>query len=271
MVPEADITVTVAHLCKQEEEERCYQEYKESDYILAQRVSDDYFVEFLRSSRLREEFPHKVLLWPNIFFRGQCPDLCHLSLPDQGRVLGPLGIYQNRLVFEAWRESKPVSVVRRMLTTGGDWLETLEKSAMLSLAELKERESECDVTISPVIEEHWLTRRLFFTFNHPSRWLLEKAACRLLRHIDRAPRKNLPPHTGPEPLDRIIPALLPVVAKQLGLQLPAGTTYKGCAIEQESQATAGNRVVYYQLDDFIETSYRALDKQLTPDTTVRVS
>lgn len=272
LAPQVDIVeITITHLAKQEEKEKCYEIYQKADYIFAQRVSDNYPTEFVRSDCLKQMFPHKLIVWPNIFFRGQCADLCYVTRPGVGRVVGPLGEYQNLVIFEAWQKSSTVSDARQLLTDGGAWLARLETEAASSLAELQARELQCDVTISSEIAEHWRNKRLFFTFNHPSKWLLETVARRLLQCIACETQDTPAIHACAEPLDRIIPALLPVVAEYLGLQLPTGTLFKGCEIQLADQVKIGKGVVYYELDDFIETSFRVLDRQLTPDAATRVS
>ncbi|MCL7487081.1 MAG: hypothetical protein M8357_02760, partial [Desulfobulbaceae bacterium] len=78
-------------------------------------------------------------------------------------------------------------------------------------------------------------------------------------------------HVYPEPLDRIIPALLPIVANYLDLHLPTGTIFKGCKIQLADEVKLSKGVVYYELDDLVEISFRVLDKQLTPDAVTRVN
>jgi hypothetical protein len=272
LAPQVDILeITITHLARQEEKEKYYEIYKNADYIFAQRVSDHYPTEFLRSDRLKQVFPHKVITWPNIFFRGQCADLCYMSRPGIGKVVGPLGEYQNLVIYEAWQKNSTVSDTMKLLTGGGQWLARLETEADSSFTELQTRELQCDVTISSEIAEHWRNKRLFFTFNHPSKWLLEIVARRLLQCIACKIQDSPAIDAYAEPLDRIIPALLPVVADHLGLQLPTGTLFKGCEIQLEDQVKIGKRVVYYELYDLIETSFRVLDRQLTRNTSIRVS
>jgi hypothetical protein len=272
LAPKADIIeITITHLTKPAEHEKCYEIYKKADYIFAQRVSDNYPVEFLRSDRLKHAFPHKVIVWPNIFFRGQCADLCYVSRPGGGRVVGPLGEYQHLVIFEAWKNSSTFAEAMNLLTGGGEWLTRLERGADSSFAELQTREMQCDVTISAEIGEHWRNERLFFTFNHPSKRLLAIVARRLLQCIACKMQDTPAIDAYAEPLDRIIPALLPVVADCLRLELPTGTRFKGCEVLFNEEVKIGNKVVYYELDELIETSFRALDRQLTPDTPIRVS
>jgi hypothetical protein len=73
---------------------------------------------------------------------------------------------------------------------------------MKSVDELKRKESSCDVTISDIIEDRHLDTRLFFTFNHPTLFLIDTMVIRLaeasgLIYLSRA-------SDAPEPLDRIV-------------------------------------------------------------------
>jgi hypothetical protein len=70
--------------------------YAESDLIFVQLTRDS-------SRRFRPHreaaggIPGKVIVWPNVFFRGACPDLNYVT-SNGTRLLGPLGHYHNRFV-----------------------------------------------------------------------------------------------------------------------------------------------------------------------------
>lgn len=272
LAPQVEIVgVTITHLAKLSDEAEALRLYDDADYIFAQLVQDTYPTPFLRTRRLKQRYDNKVVSWPNIFYRGQCPELCYITRPGIGRILSPLGEYHNIFIYEAWRDGMSVSDTVSMFSNGGDWLERLIAEPEKSLEELKSRETDLDTTISSEISENWRTKRLFFTSNHPSSWLLETVARRLLNRISCDIQEDPAIHKYGEPLDRIIPALLPVVADQLGLNLPTGTLSKGCEIHLAEEVRLGKSVIYYELNELVEISFRALERQLTPDTPVRVS
>lgn len=264
--------VVITHLAKDHEEADCDAFLSAADFIFAQSVVDAYPTAFVRTGALRRKYGAKVVSWPNLFFKGQTPDLCYVTTPPSRRVIGPLGDYQNRLVFDQWRAGRPASDAIRALEQGGDWLAALDAVPSLSLAELRGRPSDIGGAVIDYIESHWRDERLFFTFNHPTAKLLLMVATQLLRAIGLSPRD---PNavSEPERLDPIIPALLPVVAERLSIRLPASTRTKGrqIVIEGDSVRVGAAPPTFYELPAFVETSYRCLDAQIERDQEVRIT
>ncbi len=272
LAPNIEISgITITHLAKPDEAQKAFELYSSSDYIFAQWVSDSYPVEFLRATAIKEKFKDKVISWPNIFFRGQCPDLFYVTHPEKGRIVGPLWQYQNRVIYDGWRKGLAVSEVIKLMTEGGDWLIQLEEEAIGSLTALQQRETNLNVIVSDEIVEHWHTQQLFFTFNHPVKYLLQVVARRLLQTIACRITETPVLNRRPEPFLRIIPTLMPVVVNQLNLNIPARAIAKGCNLTISDKVQTGNETVYYEPYALIETSFRALDKQLAPDDIVKFS
>lgn len=263
--------ITITHLAKPEEAENKYQIYENSDFIFAQWVSNDYPIGFVRSQQLKSEFGPKVIVWPNAFFRGQCADLFYVTQPKIGRVVGPLGEYQNLIIFEAWQQSRSIVETVQRLIQADDWLSRMSIEAEKSLLELKMREAECDVGVFNEVYEKWRETRLFFTFNHPAKVLLETLARKLLKFVACEGYENPSIQNSREPLDRIIPALMPSVAAHLELELPTTTISKGCEVLFGDHVRIDKGIVFYEPESLVETTFRALDLQLKPDTPVRIS
>src|SRR5262249_53693050 len=153
------------HLAREADTVRLEQAAAKSDFIFAQLVQPAYPVQLVRSSALKERYGERVLLWPNIFFKGQTPDLCYVTATSGARVLGPLGEYHSRPIINAWREGLTVEMASLRLTGGQVELMALDDLVAISLQELRQRELQCAVGITDIIEEHWRSRRCFFTFN----------------------------------------------------------------------------------------------------------
>ena len=80
--------------------------FEKADYIFAQRVSEDYHLEWVRPSYLRGTFPHKTLIWPNLYFDGYFPDAQYMYRAPYGKLQGPLDDYHLRRVFEAHKAGR---------------------------------------------------------------------------------------------------------------------------------------------------------------------
>jgi hypothetical protein len=58
-----------------------------------QRVSNEFDIDWIASSRVREAFGDKVTVWPNIYFDGYFPGVQYVYLAHWGKLLSPLGEY----------------------------------------------------------------------------------------------------------------------------------------------------------------------------------
>lgn len=186
----------ILHLSKDTDLELHEKLFHEADLIVAQATSESFKPTHLQSSSIKERFGDRVTIWPNIFFLGQTPRLRYVTHRKQGRIFGPLDAYHDLEILSDWFAAKSDVDFNYPL------LET-EKIAARSLAELESKEAACDVAISDVIAESYRSHALFFTFNHPTQWLLELTARRILeRNGFKLPQ--VPPPKD-EPLGRIRP------------------------------------------------------------------
>jgi hypothetical protein len=233
----------VVHLLRDDDAPQCEAAFREADLILAQRVSDTYPCVFARSSCLLDNFGQKVLFWPNLYFRGYNPELFYIRLDDRTPLRGPLGDYQSKTYFEGWRRGLSA---QETLALHLDMDFNHERYAAVpeaSLAELRRREQETHVRITPELERLVWTQRLFFTFNHPCLFLLQLTAAALLQEAG-IPAARFPRNAGPEPLGLIRLPLNPWVARDRGMQEPQPDRWTGLAvrdIQKNLVAVGGQR------------------------------
>ncbi len=156
--------------------------FEKADHIFAQRIADDYHLEWVRSAYLRDNFPHKTLVWPNIYFDGYFPDAQYIYRDPYGKVQGPLDDYHLRRVFEAHKAGRTVASAIESIVRGDPKSDTnaFEKS----FHQLILREKEVDVIISDFVRSEVGRRRSFYTPNHPFNFLLIEMARRLAERVD---------------------------------------------------------------------------------------
>ncbi|WP_298637058.1 WcbI family polysaccharide biosynthesis putative acetyltransferase [uncultured Umboniibacter sp.] len=178
------IKVAIVHLLNKTNEEEYRQAFRDADFIIAQLVAPNYPCEFVRTVALKELYPKKVITIVNLFYAGYTPDWFYIRRPNFGTLRGPMGDYHNKTIFKAWLERKTKSEAMALVTdksfNSQEYLPIVHKS----LVELKNREQEADVKIAYYIEENYLKRRLFFTFNHPSKELLVEYTKQVLIFLD---------------------------------------------------------------------------------------
>ena len=247
--------VGVVHLASSEDEAFVVGACESADVIFAQLVQDNYPIPFVRTNALKAAHPNKVVVWPNLFFRGQCPDLYYATGIGRQRLTGPLTEYHLRTVLDGWVDGVPVSETTTRIRDGS-MASSLDIGDQ-SLRQLRHREKMTDIQICDVIEASWTHQRLFFTFNHPRTALLEAVTRRLLQTAGIAVTGKLPPRFR-EALNRIIPPMTHAMRQTLGLDFgEEDEPIRGMAWPP----MAGNRPIEYALSDLVETFYRAYDAQ----------
>lgn len=189
----------ILHLSKDADKEEQMERIAQADLVLAQATAPVFQPAHLRSDALKQNCTGRVVIWPNVFFVGQHPYLRYLTHAHLGRILGPMDATHDIRLVNAWFES-------RKGITYNDQLKDPQYEQTVydtSLRDLQAREASCDVKISDLIEAHFETKRLFFTFNHPSIWLLTRLAERILAHIDET--QAIDSSESVEPLGRFRP------------------------------------------------------------------
>ena len=218
MSPDIEVIgVGVVHLLRNEARGDFGDLFKVADFIFAQLVSDTYPCHFVRTNLLKEQWGQKVIVWPNLFFRGYNPELAYLRRADRLPLRGPLGDYHNLTFVDCWKQGLGLDDALQRHHDEAFNQQRFHSVLNDSLAELKKREQACDVTVASDIEHKFGQGRLFFTFNHPTRELLALVAGRLLARANIA-RFQHDPDSLSEPLGQIAPPVNPWVAGLIGLK-----------------------------------------------------
>jgi hypothetical protein len=256
----ADVIIT--HLAKDADAARLEEAAGKSSFIFAQLVQANYPVQFLRSALLKERYGDRVVLWPNLFFKGQTPDLCYVTAANGARVAGPLGDYHSRPLLDAWLSGASVDKTEALLTTGRIDTTGLLDLVARSLDELRKREGQCDVRVSDKIAERWRAQRYFFTFNHPGSELMLEVAQGLLAHTGQRPSLSLNASHVNEPLSQFVPPSWSAIVRELRLEFPTSTSSRGSPVDlSEGRVRPGPGAAYYTARELIERFFQCYEVQ----------
>lgn len=258
--PTIEVTaIAIVHLLKSEQFSEYQQDLEKADLIVSQLVFDTYPCDFVQTNFLKSTYGSKVVSIVNLYFAGYTPDWFYLRIPERGPLRGPMGDYHNRTVFESWQQGKKAEKASFLLEDcyyNERYLPEVEES----LLTLKKREDLVDVAIADFIEKYFRRKRLFFTFNHPTMFLLRQYCKRILKESGiRVQKKWFSFVKDAELLDQFVPLVNPAVALPAGNEVGKhlGVDFK---IRPESLVTIGVRKEYTSLE--IVKSYYHIYNQL---------
>ncbi len=189
----SNVETIIIHLAKAADEYFHTKSLTKADWIISQATANNFEPSHLNSNFIKLNYSEKATIWPNIFFSGQQPHLRYLTHAEFGRISGPLDLYHDLRILDEWYQA----------TFGRPFLkkETYPKDVWNhSIKSLREKERECDVIISDIISTEGEKRKLFHTFNHPTKFLLENLVTRILKARDLP---NSIKFMEREPLDKI--------------------------------------------------------------------
>jgi len=253
----------IVHLESNDNAEKNGECMANADVIFAQLVQDNYPVSHLATSNLKNQFPNKVVVWPNAFYVGQSPNIVCLSKPGLPRVKGPLDVYHVTDILCAWQEALSENACIEKIMNQSVSVGTVANACNLSLDELKQRELSCDIRISDYIEKNWLSKKLFHVFNHPTNQLLIELSTRLCAAGKVAVSNELVPEFWPEALNRVVPPIFPSVRSTLGFEFECTNSSKGFSLEiaENGDVSLGD-VTILPIEKLVELFYTAYDLQL---------
>lgn len=235
-----------------------------ADFIFAQRVSENYSVDYIRPSALKALAPNRHLIWPNIYFDGYFPGIRYMYAGSGGKVTGPLSDYHFDQVQKSWLAGATVEEAWNLLSSEDVDIQNDRTPIETSISMLRERESACDITMSDFIEHNFHQEKLFYSMNHPSdRTLLEA----LSRMLDRAQigisikDKNVEDLRGfPYTLNEIDLPTLPYVSRLYGLKPDhsSNVTGRDLAFIDNQWKASENRKEYSGIE-MVDAFYRVYD------------
>jgi hypothetical protein len=262
--------IIISHLSKESDLDRHVTQLSSVDIIFAQKVYPKFQASHLITDNLIQMFGDKVIVWPNLFFIGNSPGLCYLTNDKGARITGPLGDYQFKEIYECWKKELSLTESINFLNYLYD-PQNIAHSVSDSLDNLKKRELDTFVSIADFIEERWNEVQLFFTFNHPVSLLMIELCKRMLKVANIQYLNNITSPLIGEPLGKIIPPVLNLDSKLLGLKYDTTQSSKGHSLNIKNGALVMGPSKVYSLEDLVASSYMALNHQKILMDNVRLS
>jgi len=226
--------------------------FEAASYIFLQRVDTNYFLEWVRSSWVKENFKDKVFVWPNLYFDGYFPDVQYIYTSPYGKLQGPLDDYHLRSVFEAYKAGHSMEQASLGITNRDSAQDRFAFNT--SLTNLIEREKDVDVKISDFLAKEVKERRAFYTPNHPYNFVVIEMAQRLAQAagFDSTLEREWPYH-----LDKIyIPAYRSIMNAE-SVKFDEKSTYKGVCVEQITDKLISlGGVKEYEPPELVEEFYK---------------
>lgn len=207
------------------------------DLFIYQPVSDQYrsipqlSTNFLTSQLKQDCF---TISFPSLYFAAYSPEIIYLRQENGTFHEGPAGDYHNLFVVKSYLSSKSVKETVSLLTSNSLFSpEISQQIAKSSLDELRKRE-ETIVRVSDFIQEHYISRRLFHTMNHPSITILRFVALKVMEQLKLSNHPE--PHwifSGAELLNNSFFAIHPSLYQNLSLTFenPPHCTLMGQTME----------------------------------------
>jgi hypothetical protein len=166
-----------------------------------------------------------------VYFDGYFPGTQYIYLEHWNKLLSPLEDYHLKPVLDAFTAGKTAQAAAQMLREPGDGDPFAQ-----SLAQLRARETDCDIIASDIVERMVATRQCFETPNHPCNALLLALTQRL---ADAAGLAFDPVRAAQFAyrLDRIHIAPFEWVRQRYRLDFVSSPCYTGVAVEDVTFGT----------------------------------
>lgn len=266
----ADIAQIIVHLSSNDSAQEHMALLENADLILSQLVAGNYPVAHVTTQHLKEHFTDKVVVWPNVFFHGQNPDLFYASGEQNTRVFGPLDVYHSRALIELWKQGVPPEEVQAENYIPSVYSDNaIAEQVDRSFHDLAQREVHTDIKMCDYIKAHWQTKKLFHTFNHPTSHTIKALAAQIIDYLGIG-------DNGDSCIDKeyndwlgtIQPPVEKYMAQQLGLQYDVGTEIAGVELQGNESVIPG-QYRSYTFNEFVAAAFDCYNAQRSTMNAVR--
>ncbi len=254
----------VVYTSSLDDEQKDLELLKNADVIVSQLITDTFAIEYIQTNHLKNLFPGKIVVIPNLFFHGQNPDQVYVNGMDRNRLVGPTDVYHSHSLISSYKAGHDVASINvdnyiSRNFTAQDLLKRVESSFL----DLESRESLADITMSDYLRDAWCDTYLFHTFNHPTIASLKAMVSRISSVLDiEFNNQGTDNHQVEDRLGGIKPPM------DIGMSTAMGMTFKrpekilGVPLTSELVRDLSKPNLAYSFEEYVELCYRCYDKQV---------
>lgn len=207
------------HVAKPDQVLALHRELSDAGLVLCQPIAEGYRGNIGLGTETIFRYMTETALkitYPSIYFSGYNPELFYLK-NELGSSIAKDFDYHCKVIFNSFLAGFAVDETCNYLCgekafslsqVSEDWIEK-------SVVEIRKRERDIDIKVSQCIAESFRERRLFWTFNHPSNFLLMSVAQEIFKLLEI--NYDLNYFDCPELLDGTIYPILPEIKSRLKL------------------------------------------------------
>ncbi|MDC7682612.1 WcbI family polysaccharide biosynthesis putative acetyltransferase [Asticcacaulis sp. BYS171W] len=230
-----------------------------ADIVLSLTIHDQYPVEWLRTTNLQTLCGDRLHLIPNMYFLGYTPDMVYLHAAGSRHVVqGPMTDYHLASVIHAYQQGWSPDRAVALFSDDTFFERNYAGAAEQSLAEMVRREAHLEVRMADYIAEHYKSRRLFHTLNHPTAHLLGVLAHRILSHLG-IDHYDISQVTQEDYLSDIVKAPHPAVHRMLGLNFDNPSVDRAHVLKPDHTPDLYS-LRYYTPQELVEAYYAVYDR-----------
>ena len=225
------ITIKRAHLLSQADIPDLEREVAAADLFIHQNVSDNYrgFPELgtnYLKSKLKSDC--KVISFPVAYFTGYMPEMIYVTDKDSKKLADSNYPYHDFNILESFYQGKTVTETSKLITGDNFYSSQYINSNLdYTLAELARRESHTDICLSWFVKKYYQKTRLFHTFNHPTKVIINYLTNEILKLLDLSSiQEESWFFQGEEIIELNYYPIYPAVAKILKLDFAINPHYK---------------------------------------------
>lgn len=233
------------HVIKPEQVQQLHEKLPSAGLLVGQFVTEQYRDGIGLGLQTLQELtaPNSInLSWPSMYFNGYNPELFYFKNKN-GSSFNESFDYHHKIIYSGFIKGLSVSEVSESISNT-DRFNNAAMLAQKSLDELSIRESDLDLRVTQFVTDNFKTKRLFWTFNHPSSSVIAEIARQVLERLEI---KNDLPNIMPDKLlNNTIYPILPSVRHSLKLHF-----------ERESSIVVrGNRLSEFNMINEYYSIYR---------------
>jgi len=184
------IAFKAVHTMSKEDRLLFLEEIKYLDVLLHQPVSEVYSP--ISTEKILSIIDNKKsIIFPVIYFSPYFMDITYLKNSYGATDRTFVSDYHSRIIMSAFYHGlESDSIIQAFNSDSFFSKKSVLNNFDISLHTLKEKEKVCDITISHLIEKNYDKKNLFFTFNHPTGYLVYYVVNKFLSLINKTELNN---------------------------------------------------------------------------------